>query len=108
MNATRLEAQALNDFTAAVEYKKIHRAHIENENFLLSVFRDDIMVLCNALEKYFEIENAFKLYLRTDDDEQRTLEEYWDTPIVPYPFSQVMVNLRNHYKCGMSTSEPLS
>ena len=78
-----------------LEYKKIHRTHIENHNFLLSVFRDDIMVLCDALEKYFEIEDALKLYLHIDEDETRILEEYWDTPIVPYPFSQVMINSQN-------------
>jgi len=108
-HVTRLEAQALNDFTAAVQYKHINRSQIENETYLLSAFRDDIVALSYAMKKYLEIEGPFELYLNIHRKSDRPPNEWWDTVLVPFPISQVFVNLRTHYKNGLNDmSEPLS
>lgn len=97
---TRCEAQAFNDIVASVTCKPVNKHQLEHKDFILSAFRDDINYLCYALIQHELIANQFKLYLNMPWDVDDKDAERWDNVKISYPFSQVMLKLRNDYKQG--------
>ena len=100
-HATHLEARAINNLLAAIEFKKVNFDQARRPNFIIGILGPELDGIVEALHAYHRLStyhsiDLFQLYLKVPQSENywKNYVDQWDTVELMWPLARIFDILR--------------